>query len=404
MERERNRRDDDQSLEAQKMQIAGRMVGGVAHDFANLITLIGGYSEILLNRLDADDPSRAELKEILRATDRGAHLTSRLLGFARGKSVQTKPIDLSALVLEVQGLLRPIIGEDVEIHLALAPALGRVMADPGQIEQVVMNLILNARDAMPGGGAIRVETSERILDIENARLRSIPAGEYVSLSVGDTGHGIDSESLTQIFEPFFTTKEKGKGTGLGLSIVREIVTGSGGAVWATSAPGEGATFTFYLPKIRCAPVAPEGSNSLASDGPPALPPTPGAETILLVEDEEPVRRLLTYILRHRGYEVLDAAGGDEALTIFAQHGDSIHLLLTDMVMPKMTGRELCERLRALRPGLKVVFMSGYTDDVLVRTGALSPGMSFLQKPLRPDTLAAKVRAALDSPSLPFNPR
>ena len=400
-----SRREDAQRLEDQKMQIAGRMVGGVAHDFANLITLIGGYSEILLNRLGEDDPSRAELKEILRATERGAHLTSRLLGFARGKTIQPKPIDLGALVLEVQGLLRPIIGEDIEIHLALAPHPGRVLADPGQIEQVVMNLILNARDAMPGGGVITVRTSDCELDAENARLHSLLPGQYVSLSVADTGHGIDSDCLERIFEPFFTTKENGKGTGLGLSIVHEIVTGNRGGVWATSVPGAGATFTVCLPRIRLAPMGADGSNRTADGaGLSALPPEPGAETILLVEDEEPVRRLLAYILRHRGYQVFDAPGGDEALAIFAQHGDSIHLLLTDMVMPKMTGRELCERLRKIRPSLRVVFMSGYTDDVLVRTGALSPGMSFLQKPLRPDALAAKVRAALDSPSLPFNPR
>jgi two-component system cell cycle sensor histidine kinase/response regulator CckA len=403
--RDRERRDEEQRIEDQKMQIAGRMVGGVAHDFANLITLIGGYSEILLNRLDEGDPSRVELKEIRRAADRGAQLTSQLLGFTRGKAIQPIPIDLSALVREVQGLLRPIIGEHVEVNLALAPNLDRVMADPCQIEQVVMNLILNARDAMPGGGSIRVETSAYEIDTESARKHSIATGNYVAVSIADTGHGIDSESMKRIFEPFFTTKEEGKGTGLGLSIVREIVNANRGAVWATSVPGSGSIFTVCLPGMRVAPMSAEGSSSSAlGAGASALPPEPAAETILLVEDEEPVRRLLAYILRHRGYQVLDAAGGDEALALFAQHGDSIHLLLTDMVMPKMSGRELCERLRTIRPGLKVVFMSGYTDDVLVRTGAMSPGMSFLQKPLRPDTLTAKVRAALDSPSLPFNPR
>jgi two-component system, cell cycle sensor histidine kinase and response regulator CckA len=404
MEREWERRDEDQRLEDQKMQIAGRMVGGVAHDFANLITLIGGYSEILLNRLAEGDPSRAELKEIRRAADRGAQLTSQLLGFTRARAIQPRPIDLGALVREVQGLLHPIIGEYIEVRLALAPNLDRVMADPCQIEQVVMNLILNARDAMPGGGAIRVETSDYEIDAETARQHSIPPGRYVAVSVGDTGHGIDSESMKRIFEPFFTTKEEGKGTGLGLSIVRDIVSANRGAVWAASVPGSGATFTVCLPRIRVAPMSPEGISAPASSaGASALPPEPAAETILLVEDEEPVRRLLAYILRHRGYKVLEAAGGDEALALFTQHGDSIHLLLTDMIMPKMNGRELCERLHAIRPGLKVVFMSGYTDDVLVRTGAMSPGMSFLQKPLRPDTLMAKVRAALDSPSEPFNP-
>jgi two-component system, cell cycle sensor histidine kinase and response regulator CckA len=406
MEADQRRRDDDQRLEAQKMQTAGRMVGGVAHDFANLLTLIGSYSDILLKRLHEDDPSRVELTEIARAAERGARLTSQLLCFTSGKTEQRRRIDLSALILEVQGLLRPLIGEYIEVQLELAPDLGPVMADPGQIEQVVMNLMLNARDAMPKGGTIRVETAEREMDVETALAHSIPPGQYVAVSISDTGHGIDSEAMKRIFEPFFTTKAKGRGTGLGLSIVRDIVAGNRGAVWAASAPGAGATFTVCLPRVRMAAEAPASSQSPTPNGRGASSPPaePGAETILLVEDEEPVRRLLIHILRHRGYQVLEAAGGDEALAIFAQHGDSIQLLLTDMVMPKMSGRELCEHLRAISPRLKVVFMSGYTDEVLVRTGALSPGMSFLQKPLRPDTLTAKVRAALDSPSLPFNPR
>ncbi len=383
------------------MQTVGRMAGGVAHDFANLITVIAGYSDILLNRLAEDDPSRVELNEIRRAVERGSHLTSQLLGFARSQTPEPRPIDLSALVLEVYEMLRPLIGEHIEIQLSLAPNLGRIMADSGQIEQVVMNLLLNARDAMPKGGSIRVETSDCEIGAEGARRHSIHPGLYVALSIGDQGHGIDSESMQHLFEPFFTTKEMGKGTGLGLSTVREIVVANRGAVWATSAPGAGATFTVYLPRIRMATTPSEnstGAGVLIQSGRRC------AETVLLVEDEESVRRLLSYILRSRGYQVLDASSGDEALAIFAERGDSIHLLLTDMVMPKMSGRELSERLCQIRPGLKVVYMSGYTDEVLVKTGAISPGMRFLQKPLRPETLAATVRAALDSPTGPFNPR
>jgi two-component system, cell cycle sensor histidine kinase and response regulator CckA len=388
-----SRSDDQHQRQAQKMQTVGRMAGGVVHDFANLITIIAGYSEILLRRLGETDPSRTELNEIRRAAERGASLTAQLLGFARGQNLEPQPIDLSALVIDVQELIRPIIGEHIEIQLALASNLGPIMADPGQMQQVVMNLILNARDAMPTGGAIRIQTADRDIDIELARQHSIHPGRYVELSISDAGHGIDNESMKRLFEPFFTTKDKGKGTGLGLSTVREIVTANRGAVWATSVPGAGATFIVCVPRIR---LTPEPAGKLGESEESAHPLKPCAETVLLVEDEDSVRRLLGYILRSRGYQVLDASGGDEALSIFAERGDSVHLLLTDMVMPKMTGRELAERLRHIRPDLKVVYMSGYTDEVLVRTGALSPGMSFLQKPLRPDTLTATVRAALDS--------
>jgi two-component system, cell cycle sensor histidine kinase and response regulator CckA len=399
-------RSNDRHRQAQRLQTVGLMAGGVAHDFANLITIIAGYSEILLKRLAKDDPSRVELNEIRRAVDRGARLTSQLLGFARGQSAEPARIDLSALVLGVCEMLRPIIGERIEIELALAPRLSRIMADPGAIEQVVMNLMLNARDSMPKGGAIRVETRDCEIGAEAGRHHSIDPGLYVALSIGDQGHGIDSEAMQHLFEPFFTTREKGKGTGLGLSTVREIVTGNRGAVWAAS-PGVGATFTVYLPRIRmtAAPSDPLARPRLRAEAAaPSNPVETCNETILLVEDEDPVRRLLSTILRGRGYAVIDASSGDEALAIFAERGDSIHLLLTDVVMPKMNGRELSGRLRQIRPGLKVVYMSGYADEVLVDTCSSSPGMWFLQKPLRPETLATAVRIALDSPSAPFNPR
>ena len=383
--------------QSQKMETVGRLTGGVAHDFANLLTLIAGYSDILLNRISENDPLRPELDEIRNAANRGSHLTSQLLGYTRSKASQPKVVDLNVVVAEIERMLRPIIGEDIEIETSLMPQAARVWADPGQMEQVIMNLILNARDAMPGGGRVRIVTGVRELDPEFARIHSVKPGASVILSISDTGSGIEPAALGHVFEPFFTTKEKGKGTGLGLTTVHRIIKESGGDIWVGSEPGHGATFSICLPQAHQAAERNEV---------PAAPRTvhEGHETILLVEDEEGVRRLLTHILHKRGYQVLEASDGDEALQIFAQRAGEIELVLTDMVMPHMSGRELAERVRQMRPELKVVFMSGYTDDVLVRTGALSPGMSFLQKPLRPEVLAAKLREALDSPSRPFNPR
>jgi CheY-like chemotaxis protein len=285
----------------------------------------------------------------------------------------------------------------VELETAFAPDLGNVMADAGQMEQVIMNLILNARDAMPTGGRIRIETQNWELDAESAREHCMAAGPCIKLTISDTGVGISLEAVGQVFEPFFTTKDEGKGTGLGLSTVRSIVRQSGGDVWVESASGQGALFTICLPRIPSVvhePVVRSAPTRSLS----------GTETVLLVEDEDGVRRLLTHVLHRRGYKVLAASSGMEALALFEEHRDEIALVLTDMVMAQMSGRQLAERLREIDSSTKVIFMSGYTDDVLVRTGALSPGMSFLQKPLRPDVLAEKVREALDSPTLPFNPR
>jgi CheY-like chemotaxis protein len=291
-------------------------------------------------------------------------------------------------------MLRPIIGEHVEISTSLVPGLGKVVADSGQMEQVVMNLILNARDAIPTGGSISIRTGSQELDRANADLHGMAPGACVTISISDTGHGIEPGKIEHIFEPFYTTKAKG--TGIGLSTVRRIVKEAGGDVWARSAPGEGATFTVYLPATLYSPEAAEPQIQLR--------PARGSETILLVEDEDGVRRLLQHVLDRRGYRVLVAPGGDEALEIFRQRGSEIDIVLTDMVMPKMNGRELADRLNEIRPDLRIMFMSGYPGDVLMRTGALRPGMSVLQKPLRPDVLAAKLREALDSPALPFNPR
>ncbi len=385
--------DQKRKQQAEKMETVGRLVGGVAHDFANLLTLIAGYSDILLNRIGEKDPVRPELDEIRKAANRGARLTAQLLGFTRGQAVQPKLLDLNAVILDLQRMLGLIVGEHVDLETDLSPDLCKVVADPGQMEQVIMNLILNARDALPTGGRIRIETANADSGERVAREHGMRPGPCVVLSISDNGLGIDPEAMAHIFEPFFTTKESGKGTGLGLSTVYRIVKESGGDVWVHSVPGEGSTFTVCLP---CAPNGPAPRDIAAGPRVSAA----GSETILLVEDEDGVRRLLTHVLHKRGYTVIEARDGEEALHILDRRGHEIHLVLTDMVMPRMTGRQLGERLCQRRPGVKIIYMSGYTDDVLVRTGALGPGMSFLQKPLRPEVLAARVREVLDAVARP----
>ncbi len=373
---------------AERMETVGRLVGGIAHDFANILTMISGYSDILLGRLGEKDPLRPELDEIRQAANRGARLTAQLLGFTRGQKSERRPIDLNVVVRDLERMLRLITGESVDLDLALSPDLDPVMADASQMEQVIMNLVLNARDAIPAAGRIRVETANREISGNMVSESGMPAGACVTLSISDDGHGIAPDTLDRIFEPFFTTKESGRGTGLGLSTVQRIVNEAGGQICVRSAPGEGSTFTICLPRCARAPERSEHPAHAAQSG-------SGSETLLLVEDEEGVRRLLTHVLDRRGYKVLAAADGEEALHIFAQRSAEIGLVLTDIVMPHMSGRELGEALEEMRPGVKIIYMSGYTADVLLRTGALSPGMSFLQKPLRPDALAAKVREALD---------
>jgi two-component system, cell cycle sensor histidine kinase and response regulator CckA len=375
--------------ESERMETVGRLVGAVAHDFANILTLIAGYSDMALNRVGERDPLRPELDEIRKAANRGARLTAQLLGFTRGQGVQPRPLDLNLVVRDIERMLHLIIGECVELHLDLCPTLQKVMADPGQMEQVVMNLVLNARDAITNGGRIRIETADGEIGEAMALDHGMAPGPCVTLSISDNGHGVPPEAMAHLFEPFFTTKEPGKGTGLGLSTVHRIVKESGGDIQVRSTPGNGATFTVWLPR-----AAQEGHHTDAAGVPDTA--SAGSETLLVVEDEDGVRRLLTHILRRRGYEVLEAANGEEALDLFKKRSAEISLVLTDMVMPHMGGRQLGEVLQRIRPGLKIIYMSGYTDDVLVRTGALGPGMSFLQKPLRPEVLATKVREALDS--------
>jgi CheY-like chemotaxis protein len=370
----------------ERLEAIGRLASGVAHDFANLVTLITGYSELVLKRMGPQDASRADMEEIRKAADRGARLTAQLLGFTRRNQVRSEPIDLNGLIYEMERMLRYIIGEHIQLRTDCAPDLATVAADRGQIEQIIVNLVLNARDAMPAGG--RIDLSTRNTG------PGMPPG--VLLIVSDTGEGIARENLERVFEPFFTTKENGGGTGLGLSTVRNIVRGSGGAISVASQPGQGAAFTVRLPRAESAA------------GIAATPGTPkshrGHETILLVEDESSVRHLLARILRDRGYSVIEAPHAEEALRIASSGAPELDLLLTDLVMPGMSGLELANRLCDLRPGLRVLCMSGYTEEVLTHTGSMNPGMPFLRKPLRPDALAAGVREALDSRPLPFNPR
>lgn len=381
--------------QSQRLETVGRLASGVAHDFANLLTLIAGYSELMLDRIGETDTLRQHLEEISNAASRGARLTSQLLGFTRGQTTEPQALDLNDLVTESLRLLGPVIGEHMKIEAVLVPGMGKIFADRGQLEQVLMNLVLNARDAMPRGGSIRIETSSTEWQEGEARVHSVEPGAKVLLAVTDTGHGMDEATLARAFDPFFTTKEHGKGTGLGLHTVQTIVRQNGGDVWARSTPGAGSTFTICLPRLT-------DITGTSGTGGPLQPSVSGGETVLLVEDEAPVRKLIGHVLRLRGYQVIEAANAEDALRLFGERRDEVDLVLTDMVMPGKSGRELAEAIFEIRPATRLIFMSGYTDDVLLRTGALRPGMSFLQKPLRLDALAAKIRESLDSPARPFN--
>ena len=383
--------------QSQRMEVMGRLASGVAHDFANLLTLIAGYSDIALGALGTEDNLRPHLEEIAKAASRGARLTSQLLGFSRGRNSDPAPLDLNETVAETLRMLRPVIGEHMRIETATATDLGKVFADHGQMEQVLMNLVLNARDAMPRGGLIAIETGNAEWGEAEARTHAVESGPKVLLSVKDTGHGMDENTLAHAFDPFFTTKEHGEGTGLGLHTVKMIVRQNGGDVWARSAPDQGSTFTLCLPRLKQAAGVTGVAGTLRRDN-------SGSETVLVAEDDQSVRRVIGYALRLRGYQVIEANDAEEALRIFKERGSEIDLVLTDMILPGKSGRELGDQVLALRPETRLIYMSGYTDDLLLRTGALRPGMRFLQKPLRPETLAATVREALDSPVRPFNPQ
>lgn len=375
---------------SQKMEAVGRLAGGVAHDFNNLLTVIRGYSELILSRLAADDPSRREMEEIKKAADRSASLTGQLLAFTRRKFVSEKIVDLNALVTGMDGMLRRLIGEEtIEICTSLADDLGPVKADPGQIEQIIMNLAVNARDAMPTGGRLTLETRNVTVHQERRRdALAMEPGEYVLLAVQDSGIGMDEEIQSHLFEPFFTTKEKGKGTGLGLSTVYGIVKRAGGTITVDTAPGHGTTFRIHFPRVTEAAASAQTADA-------NVEPTGGRETILLVEDEPAVRGLVHEMLKTYGYTVLVARHGIEALLLTSKHVGPIHLMLTDVVMPQMTGPEVAEKLRVLRPDTRVLYMSGYPDHPAFAKGGITRDTPFLQKPFESSMLIRKVREVLD---------
>jgi two-component system, cell cycle sensor histidine kinase and response regulator CckA len=381
---------EQQFRQAQKMEVVGQLAGGVAHDFNNLLTVINGYSEIVLQRLSPDDPNHSFVDEIKKAGDRAASLTHQLLAFSRRQVLQSQVLCLNSVITNMEKMLRRLMGDGIDMVTTLDADLGSVKADPGQMEQIVLNLVVNARDAMSHGGKLTIETSNVVLGESYAANHiTTKPGPHVMLAVSDTGIGMDAETQKHIFEPFFTTKEVGKGTGLGLSTVYGIVKQSEGNVWVYSEPGLGTTFKIYLPRVD-RPV--EVVETLKAEA--KLPG--GTETILLVEDEPSVRLLVRTTLESNGYQVLEATNGAEALLIGEQHQGRIHFLLTDLVMPGISGRMLAEQLAPRRPELKVLFLSGYTDDVVVRHGALNAGMAFLQKPFTPDALARKVREVMDA--------
>jgi PAS domain S-box-containing protein len=380
-----------QLMQSQRLESVGRLAGGIAHDFNNLLTAMMGNTELARDSLPAGHPARADIDEIMKSSLRAAELTRQLLAFARKQIIKSQVIDLNRLILDMDKLLRRLIGEHIELIVLAEPDLWQIRADPGQIEQVLVNLVVNARDAMPTGGTLTIETQNVQLDHDYAhRHISASPGCYVMLAVSDTGTGMDEELQGQIFEPFFTTKAPGRGTGLGLATCYGIIKQHGGNIWPYSEPGHGSTFKIYLPQVE-SPV--EDPPLPATDD--ELPT--GCETVLLAEDEPSVRLLAARVLRAQGYTVVEAANGDAALDLVrAWEGPPFDLLLTDVVMPRMSGRLLAERIQALYPASAVLFISGYTDNAIVHHGQLDPGIVFLQKPFSAAALTRKVRQVLDA--------
>jgi two-component system, cell cycle sensor histidine kinase and response regulator CckA len=385
---------EEQLRQSQKMEAVGRLAGGVAHDFNNLLTVILGYSQILADGLPPDSRLADSTGQIKSAADRAAGITRQLLAFSRKTVLSPRVINLNEVVLNLDSLLRRLIGDDIEVFTVPAKDLGAVKADPSQIEQVVMNLALNARDAMPQGGKVTLETSNVTLDGLYARdHQSVEPGRYVMLAVSDTGEGMSAETQARIFEPFYTTKDVGKGTGLGLSMVYGIVKQSGGFIWVYSEPNRGTTFKIYFPRI---------------DQPAELLPAEkhvdkvqrGTETILLVEDDEQLRQLSSSVLAHCGYNVLVASTPEQGLAVCKANSKDIGLLVTDVVMPRMNGRQLAEQILKLHPTMKVLYVSGYTNNAIVHYGVLDPGLWFLPKPFTLSALVARVREVLDTAEAP----
>jgi signal transduction histidine kinase len=379
---------EEQLVHAQKMEAVGRLAGGVAHDFNNMLTVISGYNRMILDELSPLDPLRGNAEEILKAADRAAALTNQLLAFSRRQIMRPCVLNVNALLGGTQKMLRRLIGEDIHLDLRTARDVGNMRADPVHIEQAIVNLAVNARDAMPNGGRITIESANVHLDETYTRTHpGVQPGEFVMIAVSDTGHGMDAETRRRIFEPFFTTKERGKGTGLGLATVYGMVKQSGGDIWVYSEIGKGSTFKLYFPRVSD-PI----SDAAGSDAEQAKPL--GSETILLVEDEKAVRELTLKMLQRLGYTVLPAPGGAEALEVSRTFPGRIALLLTDVVMPNMSGRQLADILCETRPDMKVLYLSGYTENTVVHHGVLEPGVDFLPKPFSREVLGSKIRDIL----------
>jgi len=380
----------EQFRQAQKMEAIGRLAGGVAHDFNNLLTAIIGYSDLLMRDVGVDANLRPKVEEIGEAGRRAAVLTSQLLAFSRKQILQPRVLDLNVVVKGIEKMLVRLIGEDIDICTITRTSLGMVKADPGQIEQILMNLAVNARDAMPDGGKLTIETANVELDEAYSQTHAeVTPGRYVMLAVSDTGHGMDAETQARMFEPFFTTKEKGKGTGLGLSTVFGIVKQSGGHIWVYSEPGHGVVFKIYFPRVIDVVVEETETETVSVES------LNGSETIMLVEDDESVRELTRSVLEMYGYSVLGADHGAKALEAFGPLATAIDLVITDVIMPQMNGAELVAKLKELHPQVKVLYVSGYTEEATIHRGVIDKGVNFLQKPFTPDTLAVKVREVLD---------
>jgi two-component system cell cycle sensor histidine kinase/response regulator CckA len=378
-----------QLLHAQKMEAVGRLAGGVAHDFNNMLTVVAGYNRMILDELSPMDPLRGYAEEILKAADRAGALTNQLLAFSRRQVMQPRVINVNDVLAQTQKMLQRLIGEDVQLNLSLAADLGNIKADPNHIEQAIVNLAVNARDAMPTGGTITIETANTQLDEHYSKTHlGVKPGEFIMVAVSDTGHGMDSATRQHIFEPFFTTKARGKGTGLGLATVYGMVKQSGGDIWVYSEPGQGSTFKLYFPRVA-ERVATDAGATMRIES------RDGNETILLVEDEKAVRELTARMLKQLGYSALAAASGVEAIEISRSYSGHIALLLTDVVMPQMSGRQVADALVGNRPGLKVLYLSGYTENAVVHHGVLEPGVDFLPKPFTREVLGQKIREVLE---------